>query len=402
MMKKILWISPYVPYDGVVHAGGKTHNYYIKYLHKSGQFDIHLISLAEKNQKDKIDLGRYGISYDVEVVNSNIFKNIYRMIYNLRSMFDSGHRLCQTILAYQYAALKKRIIKYAKSNIPDIVIMQWTGAAFLMPVVKKLFPKAKTVIIEEDVSFLGYERRYAEESNGLKKAHRKKLYENLKKQEIDLLRQSDYVVLNNEKDYKLLLDNGIHESQMIVIPPFYQDYSGVERNGRSNSILFYGVMSRQENHEAAMWFVSNVMPLLENVNVKFEVIGSNPREELKKKESDRVRVRGYVEDVGKYFADCLCMVVPLRLGAGIKVKVLEGLSAGVPVLTSRIGIEGIPAIDGEDIFCCDKPYEYDKMIRCLYDSEELRQKTSDSARLFMKKTYNIDGKLDELIKLINI
>ncbi|MBE5924454.1 MAG: glycosyltransferase [Lachnospiraceae bacterium] len=397
-MKKLLWISQYVPYDGVVHAGGKTHNYYIKYFEKSKKFDIFLITLAEKYQEKEIDLDQYGISYDAEVVNSNAFKDIYRKIYNFRSMYDSEHRLCQTILSYQFESLKKRVIRYGKNNTPDIVIMQWTGAAFLLPLVKSLFPNAKTVIIEEDVSFLGYERKYNEEDNEARKKRKKKVYEKLRNRELELLAACDIVVLNNGKDKDLLLQNGIPEDKMQIVPPFYEDYSSKERNTDCSTILFYGVMSRIENHEAAVWFVENVMPLLEDMDVRFEIVGSNPKEELIRMSNERVHVRGYVDDVGQYLAKCLCMVVPLTLGAGIKVKVLEGLSAGVPILSSYVGIEGIPVEDGKEIFCCETPREYDTIIRSLIASDNLRDSVSEASRKFMDRTYNIDEKLDKLVE----
>ena len=169
-MKKLLWISSAVPYDAVSHAGGKTHNYYIKYFQKSGQYDIHLISLAEADEVPLLDAEQYGISSDVCVVGGNLFKNVFRMVYNINSLYNIRHPLCQTILSYQYRALKKRVKNYAKEDRPEIVIMQWTGAAFLLPYVQELFPQAKTVIIEEDVTFLGYQRRYEQENDARRKA----------------------------------------------------------------------------------------------------------------------------------------------------------------------------------------------------------------------------------------
>ena len=399
-MKKLLWISPYVPYDGVVHAGGKTHNYYIKYLQKSAKFDIHLITLAEKEQADKIDLDRYGISYDVDVVNANIIKDIYRKIYNIRSVYDSNHELCQTILSYQYNSLKRRMRRYSVNNKPDIVIMQWTGAAFLLPYAKELFPEAKTVVIEEDVSFLGYHRKYKHEKDLRKKNKKRRLYNNLKNKEIELLNSCDIVVLNNGKDCELLKKHSINIDKMVVISPYFQNYSNVQRKSDGKTILFYGVMSREENHLAAMWFIKNVIPLLRDLDIRFEIVGSNPKEELKRLNSDKIVVRGYVDDITDCLAKCLCMVVPLKLGAGIKVKVLEGMSAGVPIITSSVGLEGIPADVGNDIICCDNPEEYGKIIRDMVYDKDMCDDISNRAKTFIKETYSIDVGLDELIEML--
>lgn len=397
MMKKLLWISPYVPYDHVPHAGGKTHNYYIKYLQKSGYFDIHLVTLAQKSQVEQVDLKQYGLSHQMAVVDGGALKNGFRILYNVNSVFNSKHKLCQTILAYQYHKLKQMVKVYAGSTVPDIVIMQWTGAAFLLPVVKKLFPKAYTVVIEEDVSFLGYERRYKEETDPCRKEKYKEAYERLKVRELSLLQACDLVVVNNDKDRKILDENGISGEKIYTAAPFYEDYSDVVREEIQPKIIFYGVMSREENHKAAMWLIEHVMPLLADTGISLEIIGSSPSEELRRWEDDKITVTGYVEQVAEYFEKCLCMAVPLQLGAGIKVKILEGLSAGVPVLTNAIGIEGIPAKAGEEFYYCESPKEYVTIIRQLYASSEERKRVSIAAKQFMKDTYNIDKRLDGLI-----
>lgn len=396
-MKKLLWISPFVPYDNVPHAGGKTHNYYIKYFQKSGLFDIHLVTLALQSQKEYIDLNEYGISNQIAYEDGSLLKNTYRKFYNLNSIFNGKHWLCQTILSYQYHQLEKMVKEYAKNTKPDVVVMQWTGAGFLLPTVKKLFPEAYTVIIEEDVAFLGYERKYKEAKDDSKKNAQKNLYERLKKSELQLLNACSLVVVNNDKDCRLLTDNGIATEKIYVATPYYEDYSCVERKQVLPKVIFYGVMSREENHKAAMWMIDNVMPCLSDTDICLEIIGSNPREELKKNANERIRIRGYVEDVRKDFAECLCMAVPLCLGAGIKVKILEGMSAGVPILTNFIGIEGIPAKAGEEYFHCETAEEYVTMIYRLYESEEERKRISTAAKLFMSNTYNINRRLDELI-----
>ena len=72
---------------------------------------------------------------------------------------------------------------------------------------------------------------------------------------------------------------------------------------------------------------------------------------------DVITVTGFVKEISKYFEQSLCLVAPLVLGAGIKIKVLEAMSAGLPVLTNQIGIEGIPAQNGIHYYYCERPQE---------------------------------------------
>ena len=396
-MKQLLWVSPYVPYDTVSHAGGQNHNYYVKYFQKHGEFDIHLVTLAEKNQFECIDLDQYKISYDVDVVNATRLKDLFRKLYNLNSAYNPYHKLCGMIFSYQYRALRKGILRYAQTYTPEIVILQWTGAAFLLPEIRDRFPEAYVVLIEEDVSFLGYERRYRSEGNSFLKWKWRKRAQRLKEKELDLILRSDLTVVNNPKDYALLNRNGIWKDKLMVIAPYFHDYSKIERKHIRPMVLFFGLMSRWENQEAALWFIRNVMPLLADTELNFAVIGGNPSDELRACEGDRVKVYGYVEDVSPWFAEALCMVVPLHLGAGIKIKVLEAMSAGMPVLSSGIGREGIPAENENEIYYCETPQEYDKIIRLLYRSKEERVRVSDAAKDFIQRTYDTNRQLEELI-----
>ena len=399
-MKKLLWISPYVPYDQVRHAGGKTHNYYIKYFQKSGYFDIHLVTLALHCEQEQIDLDKYGISYDAAILDGGMIKNGFRIMYNMNSVFNNRHRLCHVILSYQYKCLKNMVKKYAEENTPDIVVMQWTGAAFLLPVVKQLFPGVYTVIIEEDVTFQGYERKYLSEMNKRRKNRYLQLYKQLKKKELELLTDCDLVVLNNNKDRDLLGDSGISSDKMYVGVPYYEDFSYVTRENPGPEILYYGVMNREENHQAAMWLIQKVMPLISDLDVRLNVVGNGPSEELKKLESEHIHITGYVEDISGYFAECMCLAVPLQLGAGIKVKILEGMSAGMPVLTNAVGIEGIPARNGEDFYYCETPEEYAIILRKLYNNGKEGEQIGNAAKAFMQKSYNIDKSLDGLIQIL--
>lgn len=399
-MKKLLWISPYVPYDLVTHAGGKTHNYYVKYFKIHSGYDIHLVSLGLKQEKMQFDLERYNISADIGIVDQNMLQSIWRVFCNMNSVFNPNHPLGHTILTYQYHMLLRLVKKYAKKQTPDIVIMQWTGAGMLLNEIKKLFQGSYTVIIEEDVSFLGmlrYSRLHADQKKYFKQ------YQILKARELEMLNKTDLVVVNNQKDADLLVENGISSHKIYTAMPYYDDYSDVKRlfqENKSRDLLFYGSMEREENHLSVMWFIEHVMPKLQEEKVRLFVVGNQPRPELLQQQNEYIRVEGFVKDVKPYFSRAVCMVAPLKLGAGVKIKILEGLSAGLPVLTNDIGIEGIPAKDGVEYLHCHREEDYVNNVKNLIHHDELAKSIGEAARRFMQSTYNIDLKLDGLIKRI--
>ena len=127
--KKILWISYLVPYDGVPHAGGKIHNYYLKGIKKSGQFDIRLLTVAKEKELPKLDLDKYEISADVIVRKFDLKGILWRILWELkrRGLDDRSGGLQPPFIRH---IIRDRIKSYSESGYdPDVIILQWTEIA---------------------------------------------------------------------------------------------------------------------------------------------------------------------------------------------------------------------------------------------------------------------------------
>lgn len=397
MNKKIFWISLRAPYDTVPHAGGKTHNYLLKKIKENTKWDIRLLSFCRPQEKRKLDLDECNIQNDVLVIdNAGIKQKLrkYLLIVGLPpSLFEYG---------YVIKCVLKKVRDYKKSGYtPDIVILQWTEIVILLAFIKKTFPKSRIICIEEDVTFLKLERKYNRLS-GVKKAITGVQLFLLKKLEIKSLYKSDLIVTYNKKDSKLLTGNGIISNNIFEMVPYFQEFMEISYGYNKNNILYYGAMNRPENEEAVLWFIKEVMPMLweRNKDFIFKIVGANPRPELKKYQNKNITITGYVQDVEEYFSDCLCMVVPLQTGAGIKIKVLEGMSAGVPILTNEIGIEGIEAEDRKNYIFCQSPQSYCEVIMKLYERKDVAEEIGENARNFILDNYNRKKKLEILINRI--
>lgn len=392
--KSILWISPYAPYDAVAHGGGKTHNFYIKYFHKRSLFDIRLLSMCMKAEADKLDLDEYGIDHHVFVLDRTRFQKLSRLLISgaaYRNPSDKNGGIC---LPYERVHIEKMMKRCKKSGQqPDIIILQWTFSLMLLEQVKQWFPESYIVAIEEDVTFLNYMRKTGDDPQARFWKKRARI---MKQRELSLLSLSDMIVTNNPKDTALLIKNGIVGEKIFTSAPYFDDYASLVRKPQGNDVIFYGAMSRPENYQSVKWFVEKVLPDLDR-SVRFVVIGNSPDPSLKKYESDRVILTGYVEDVSEWFAGCLCMAAPLVGGAGIKIKILEAMSAGIPVLTNDIGIEGIGAADGRDYLHCGRPEDYIFYINRMAAGTYRTESISENARRFIRENYNLPRLLDQLI-----
>lgn len=398
-MNNLLYISYFAPYDRVDHAGGKVHNFYIKCLQKEPEYDVTLLSMCYQRETDMLDLKQYGIKHRLVVLDRTKLQKYIRMAYSGPSYLNPWDKYGNVLLNYERMQLARMIRQYAKTGEkPDLIVLQWTQIILLMPLIKKLFPGVKIVAIEEDVLFLNFERRIDLGENFWQRYIAGYQYRNFKKRELKVLSQADQIVVNNVKDATLLLQNGIQKEKLFTSSIYFDNYSDIVRKSETcKDILFYGAMHRKENHISALWFIENVLPHLP-VQYRFVVIGARPQKELLARQNDRIKVTGFVEDIVPYFETCYCLAAPLLLGAGIKVKILEALSAGIPVLTNHIGVEGIGCTKDREYWHCETAEEYIYTIRWMEEHPEQVQSIALSGKRYIADNFDLLQKYTALIQ----
>ena len=384
---KVLYISPFAPYDTVGHAGGKSHNFYLKALQKTNLFDVRLISFAFPDEVPKLDLKKYGIPSIIKERPHTLAGKLGRHLINLPRLVNPFDEFGGVGHEYYRIHILKMARRVKESGFsPEVVICEWTQAAFVIPELRGIFPTARYAVIEVDVAFLGIQRKLEYYHHNLFMQIR---YRTIRRSELKMLRSCDYVFTNNQKDEALLLENNIPREMVSVLPVWFERLE--KRNAeRKRKIVFYGDMRRKENYLSIIWFVKHVWPLLNDVDVELDIAGNKPVKKVRDLASDRIHVLGFVDDIAKEFAEVSMLVAPLRLGAGIKVKVLEAMGCGLPVLTNHIGIEGIPAINGESYIHCETAEEYQKAIIRLLDHPEEARRIGVNAEKFIDEFYNME------------
>lgn len=390
---KVLWISPFAPYDTVGHGGGQNHNYYVKYIKKNTTHDLTLLTVCDKNEESNIDLKKYSIDYILKVYDSTRFMSKIHSAMGKFFVFRDGALLNNS----KRHLLLDAIREYSKrGEMPDVIIFQWTEAVMLIDYVKKYFPNSKCIAIEEDVAYLGYKRKY-ESAKKILRIYKGLKYKCLKRKEIASLKKCDCVIPLNTKDKELLVNEGICEKKILQMCSYHGFFENAQYKPDKYKLLFYGAMSRTENYTSAIWFIENVMPKLDD-RYELYVVGSNPVEKLQQYDGARVHITGYVENIQPYFECCLCLVACLLLGAGIKIKVLEALSAGLPVITNEIGAEGIGLSDGVNYIYGATPDDYVRAINKLAEDEEFQKNISSNGRKHVMRYFDASQSLNGLIE----
>jgi glycosyltransferase involved in cell wall biosynthesis len=165
------------------------------------------------------------------------------------------------------------------------------------------------------------------------------------------------------------------------------------RSGQRNSkstILFVGSMDYHANVDAVTMFSRTAWPAIarNHPELHFTIVGRDPAPEVRALASDRIHVTGTVDDVRPYYAAAVAAVVPLRSGSGTRLKILEAMAAGVPVVSTRLGAEGIETDPSVHLLLAEDGREIVEAVYRIVSSVETRVRLSQAARTLVCKVYD--------------
>ncbi len=234
-------------------------------------------------------------------------------------------------------------------------------------------------------------RRIAEKTpSRLKRALYTREYQKFYREEIGYCRRQDGILVTSERD-RDLLSRDIADVPQFVVPNgvdasyFRGDASAVEHD----SIVFTGVMRYLPNSDGMLWFLREIFPLVQAAvpNVKVYVVGGDPPPELLALNSDRIVVTGSVDDVRPFINRAAACIVPLRMGGGTRLKVVEALAMEKPVISTTLGVEGIDVRHGETAMIADDPAAFASSVIDVLGDRGLRAKLTIAGYELMMNRY---------------
>ena len=160
-------------------------------------------------------------------------------------------------------------------------------------------------------------------------------------------------------------------------------------------------MDYSANVDAVVWFVNNIWPELSHQHpaLSFAIVGRDPTPEVRALAGDRVSVTGTVPDVRPYYAGALAAVVPLRIGSGTRLKILEAMAAGIPVISTRLAAEGLDLADDTHLLIADSASEMIAAVSRLAASPELWRRLSRSGREAVSRSYDWRALTENLYRI---
>ena len=175
------------------------------------------------------------------------------------------------------------------------------------------------------------------------------------------------------------------------------------------SLVFTGKMDFRPNVDAVLWFCQEVLPLVRRQipDVSFYIVGQSPhRRVLRLADDPAVTVTGYVDDVRSYIAAASVYVVPLRIGGGTRLKVLEAMAMSKPIVSTSLGCEGFEGlVSGRELSVADTPEEFAQQVIELLDDASRRERLGRAARRFVEERYDwrlIVPRLEQIYEKLDV
>jgi glycosyltransferase involved in cell wall biosynthesis len=168
-------------------------------------------------------------------------------------------------------------------------------------------------------------------------------------------------------------------------------YQGAFGSPEPNSLVFAGALTYDANRDAADYFLGSVLPLVAAAEpaVALRITGGTTGVDLSTlPHHPAAQFTGYVPDIRPVVAQSWASVVPLRLGGGTRLKILESMALGTPVVATSKGAEGLDATDGEDILIADDPAGFAEKVVALLRSPALRQRLAAGGHRLVEARYD--------------
>lgn len=252
-------------------------------------------------------------------------------------------------------------------------------------------PQLKVLLFQHNVEAQIWERMYQQQRRMMRRWYFQLQWRRLQTWERRLCAMCDGVAAVSETDAaRFREDYGLTNVLGSVPTGVDVDYFGQTRlHPVPGRVAFVGSMDWMPNVDAVQWWVEAIWPLLKQKQPKasFAVIGRNPPLSVKAlvERDSSIHVTGTVPDVRPHLGQAQVVVVPLRAGGGTRIKIYEAMAAGLPVVSTRVGAEGLPLKDGETILLADTPGEMAEAVGGLLADSERRARLAGAGQQWVRK-----------------
>ena len=390
---KILMVSPYLPSPT---SGNRTRSYYLlKMLARQ-----HTVSLLAMDETTAIEA-----PHSMSLLESFTYRIV---VLHRSSLYTKRLRQLVNVICGKSNVLDEHTMKGMQSALDlllacdhyDAVLFEGAPAAG-----NRLSAHVKIILDEHNIEHELLQRSYLHETAWLRKWYNWRESRLFKPIEIKLCREADAVAVTSERE-RLLLKSMLPHSKMEVVPNgvdieyFHGNCWEQEVDGR---VVFTGSMDYYPNVKAVLFFAQRCWPLIRKhiPGATWQIVGQNPLPDVRKlAELPGVTVTGSVADIRPYFAQARVAIVPLLVGSGTRLKILEAMAMRKALVSTSLGCEGLSVVSGKHLIVADQPEAFAQAVIELLNNPEKRQALGTAGRALVEAEYSWEQCGKRLLQLV--
>jgi len=316
------------------------------------------------------------VNIDTKVTPRGILKNLFSK--------DSLH-----VSRFKNAEFTKLLKTLVLSSNYDVVQIEGIKMAQYAIYIRD-YSKVKIGYRAHNVEYMIWERLASHEWNFARRVYLKLLSKKLRKFELRIAKYINAVIPITSKDKENLLEMGfklpMHVSPTgLDIEKYVPDKSHIEWG-----IYHLGSLDWMPNQQSLIWFLERVWPRIieKEPAIKFNIAGRNIPDYIYKYGSENIKILGEITNAMEFTNQNGIMIVPLLSGSGMRIKIIEAMALGKPIVSTSIGAEGIECTHGKDIMIADGAEEFvNAVIRCYCD-RNMAEKIGENAREMVIEFYD--------------
>lgn len=375
----ILQISPQIPFPPI--DGGKRGIYNITRPLSERGHRIILVAFSPVSHERISGLSEF---CDLRVIPHQSKESPWKI---LRSPFS---RVPYTVSKYHSKAIEAAILEIAEQESVDLVHIDSVHCGYYGVSIKKRLGLPVVLRVHDYLTammqrFHRYERRLP-----IKLFSRLQI-EKLKSYEGPLCEEFDRCLMVSSDDEKKLKSVAA-AARTVVVPPSVDTSYFLPARGSAlqDSILWFGSLDWEPNRDSLAWFLGEILPRVQEKSstTTVRIVGSGRLPDAKSSYPPRVELVGFVDDIREAITQSEIAVVPLRIGSGVRLKLLELFAMGTPVVSTTLGAEGTGAVHGEHILLADTAPAFADAIIELLVNQPLRMHLSENSRRFAVERFD--------------
>ena len=387
-MARVLYLTQVLPYP--LNTGARVRQYYVlRYLAR--QHEVTLVSFVRGDDQPEHIAHLKTICRTVHVVPMQ------------RSRWRDGRAVVKGLLTRSPIVITRDEIESMQQALARLLASESFDVIHADQVSMSRYglmgEKVRHILDLHNAMYVVTERLAAHEHNPVKRRVFEREARALARYEAELCAKYDQVTFVTEADRDLIEQQIVRwkvrlpERRFTTIPICIDpsDKHPIQPAPSPHRITVLGVMFWPPNAEGALWFAQEIWPRIhaQQPHLTFTVIGKNPPDYLVKEHgTNGIEVLGFVPELESVLAETAVFVVPLRAGGGMRVKILDTWSWGLPIVSTSIGAEGIDICDGENILIADDPESFAAAVLRAVRDPGLNQRLRFNGRRWVEEKYD--------------